>query len=134
MDDDDEFGFDDALDVLDALPANTLQQLERDAFLSTQQQSENHPNRGLRGHVTAQNDAAGRARNPPSDYGLDDEEIVDLDALPQAVQQEYNQWPQQPRIVDRRPSAYHPGGAQSQYVMVQPPGDVEELQKRLLEV
>ena len=116
MDEDDEFGFDD--DALDALPDVALQQLERDAFLSTQAQAQARK-------------SVSNAR-PPSDYGLDDEEVVDLDAFPQDVQQ-FSQWPQQARFVDRSAIKFR-GGGDSQVDPGQPSVDVTELQRYVFEV
>lgn len=92
--DDDEFGLDDALDDL---PDNDLDELERHAFLSTQQHSKAAVNRvGIRGLQQQEQEASFASdktlhpNRPPSDYGFDDEDIIDLDEQPFAVQQAYN--------------------------------------------
>lgn len=58
--DDDEFGF---ADDLDSLPANTLRDIEAQAFLSTQLKA------------STQRPAA----DHDSDYGFDDEDVINLD-------------------------------------------------------
>jgi hypothetical protein len=93
-DDEDEFGFD---DDLDDLPENDLYQLERDAFLSTQRNPSNlalSPAHGKNARIqhapeSYESDRTLQPNRPPSDYGLDDEDIIDLDNQPLAVQQAY---------------------------------------------
>jgi len=138
----DEFDFDD--DALDALPATTLDELERDALLSTQ-----HPQSWVaaaastrQGRGAWQQDmdgrapasAAGGAARPPSDYGFDDEDIINLDEQPLEVQRAYHDWSQHQRIVDLAP----PGPAQDASRVEGAEGhtqvDVVELQARLLQV
>jgi hypothetical protein len=94
-DDDDEFGLDDALDDL---PDDDLYELEREAFLSTQHVqnrshvlSTAHNLRHLANEDSFASDKTLLPNNPPSDYGFDDEDIIDLDEQPPAVQQAYNQ-------------------------------------------
>lgn len=81
-------------DDLDALPANALNELEQRAFHSTQQKittdllhdtlqhtSQSAPGRGFQQHVNVQQTAGRTAdfESPSSDYGFDDEDVIDLD-------------------------------------------------------
>jgi hypothetical protein len=94
-DDDDEFDLDDALDDLQD---DDLVELEREAFLSTQRNQDpghvlnNAQNlRHFKNEDSFASDRTLQPNKPPSDYGFDDEDIIDLDAQPLAVQQAYNQ-------------------------------------------
>lgn len=82
--DDDDFDFSD--DALDQLPANTLQQLEQDALLSTQlpQKKASLPLESRNGLSTQALVPPVRGQHlapspPSSDYGFDDEDVIDLD-------------------------------------------------------
>jgi hypothetical protein len=94
-DDDDEFDLDDALDDLQD---DDLVELEREAFLSTQR-NKNHDHvlndaqnlRHFKNEDSFASDKTLQPNKPPSDYGFDDEDIIDLDEQPLAVQQAYNQ-------------------------------------------
>lgn len=97
----DEFDFDD--DPLDALPANALDELERDALLSTQCPGTT----SIWQQNVLQRAPAGIVR-PPSDYGFgddDDDDIINLDEQPLEVQRAYDSWSQHQRIVDLVPTA-----------------------------
>jgi hypothetical protein len=108
--DDDEFGLDDALDDL---PDNDLYELERHAFLSTQRHSnvaiDNVQNRRQQQgelHESVDSNRTLQPDRPPSDYGFDDEDIIDLDEQPYAVQQAYNnKGPTYAGFVDQQDSA-----------------------------
>ena len=120
----DEFDFD--CDPLDTLPANALNELERDALLSTQ----HHRTASKHERATA---GVGR---PLSDYGFDDDDddIINLDEQPPEVQRAYNNWSQHQRIVDLVPTGpaqetSHVGEAEGH-----PRTSTAELQARVLQV
>lgn len=196
-DDDDEFGLD--ADILDALPDNALEQLERDAFQATQGQGRpnvpnlskasinpvyrppkstnnpayrpptsssnpafrppkstaNPPYRSTRPIVREQiQDSYGSDRTlqrnqesytsdrtiqpnrPPSDYGLDDEDVIDLDEQPYAVSQGHNQAPNYSRLAGQQPQIQQHEIVEDSFIT----GDdntqanVAELQQRILQV
>lgn len=72
--DSDEYEFDD--DAFDQLPANALQQLEREAFLNTQR-----PKDGLQERI-AVNDASRLGQEVEFDYEYDEDDVIDLNAEP----------------------------------------------------
>ena len=119
-----EFDFDD--DPLNALPANALNALERDALLSTQRP----PTASIWRQNVHERAPTGTAR-PPSDYGFDDDDdddIINLDEQPLEVQRAYDSWSQHQRIVDLVPTVPaqetgHEGGH----------SDIVELQARVLQ-
>lgn len=102
MEDDDEFGSDGGFEDL---PANTLAQLEQDAFRSTQcnlapVSRRNNRDSGYytfvepaRSFTFGGSDDPSTRGQPPLEYGIEEEEVVDLDDLPQEVQQQLSQWP-----------------------------------------
>lgn len=138
----DEFDFDD--DALDELPANTLNELEHNAFLSTQHHKPSVANAqpGVNGRDQwAQNKngsvaggAVQAADRLPSDYGLDDEDIINLEEQPLEIQQAYDEWSQHQQIVDRVTPAPAREDIQMQDVAGWPHVDVLELQERVLKV
>jgi hypothetical protein len=79
-DDDDEYGFSDP--DLDYLPIDTLQEFETNALRATQQPQDHHYHdyRDYRdNHDHYQNHRQASPATPESDYGLDDDQVVDLD-------------------------------------------------------
>lgn len=138
IDDDDEFGLDDALDDLQD---NDLYQLEHNALLSTQH------NRAVLNNVQKQrlvnqdsfaSDRTLVANRPPSGYGLNDEDVIDLDEQPFAVQQAYNQGNKYNRFhhQQQRDADYgaEVGDDSYQTAMEDPQVDVAGLQALLLQV
>lgn len=194
-DDDDEFGLD--ADILDALPDNALEQLERDAFQATQgrpnvpdlgrpsinpayrppkstsslayrpptsstnsafrppKSTGNPPYRPPRPIVRQQNqDSYGSDRTlqknqesytsdrtvqpnrPPSDYGLDDEDVIDLDEQPYDVSQGRNQAPNYSRLAGQQPQIQQHEMVEDSFMTGDdnPQANVAELQQRILQV
>ena len=147
-DDDDEFGLDDALDEL---PSNALYELERDAFLSTQQQKAagntatnvaqyNKSGRSwqLQKQDSFASDRTVQANRPPSDYGLDDEDVIDLDEQPYAVQQAYSDIPTYGGLLQEEHGYlqnHDSNGVDSfRTAAEQPQVNIAELQERILQV
>lgn len=138
----DDFDFDN--DALDDLPANALNELEHNAFLSTQHarspvakaqarvdekgQWAQHNNSSVAGAAVQATDRA------PSDYGVDDEDIINLEEQPLEVQQAYDQWSQRQRIVDRLTSAPGREDSHMQDASGRPGVDILDLQERVLKV
>ncbi|KAI9669297.1 MAG: hypothetical protein M1831_000332 [Alyxoria varia] len=97
MDDD---SFDDT--DFDQLPPNTLQELEQRARFSTQQKAPQlFPNASSLQPIAERNNVPNEngesfAEDPPSDYGLDDEDVIDLDAQPPAANPSFPQRPVRP--------------------------------------
>ena len=117
----DEFGLDD--DPLDGLPANALNELERDALLLTQCP---HP-----ASIWQQN----VHKRAPSDYGFDDndDDIINLDEQPPEVQRAYDKWSQHQRIVDIVPTALAQETGNEGEAEGHPQADLVELQARVLQ-
>jgi hypothetical protein len=158
IDDDDEFGLDDSL--LDDVPDIALEQLERDAFQATQgrpnvkrppinsqyrppKSTNNPPYRPPRPIARQQNQQSyASQRNvqqparPPSDYGIDDEDIIDLDAQPYAVSQDYVQVPSYSRLAGQQPAIQQHELVEDSFMTGddQPQVSVAELQQRILQV
>jgi hypothetical protein len=144
-DDDDEFGLDDALDDL---PDDDLYELEREAFLSTQHHQHHQPRnhalssvRNLRHLPDEESFASDKTllpNNPPSDYGLDDEDIIDLDDQPPAVQQAYNKALTHTGYIGKQesPNPYEGAPEAESYraKAEEPHADVAALQAALLKV
>jgi hypothetical protein len=136
----DDFDFDD--DALDELPENTLNELEHNAFLSTQHASPPVARLQTRGNgrslwpgnqfLPETRPPARPVSRPPSDYGLDDEDVINLEEQPLSVQQAYEEWSQSQRIVQRVPEvsvqARIEGGSE------QPQVDMLKLQQQVLQV
>jgi hypothetical protein len=120
----DEFDFD--YDPLDTLPANALNELERDALLSTQ-----YPRTASIWQQNVHERAPAGAGRPLSDYGFDDDDddIINLDGQPPEVQRAYNNWSQHQRIVDLVPT----GPTQVGEAEGHPRADIAELQARVLQ-
>jgi len=136
----DDFDFDD--DALDELPENTLNELEHNAFLSTQQASRPGARLHTRGNgrslwsgnqfLPETRRPARPVSRPPSDYGLDDEDVINLEEQPLSVQQAYEEWSQSQRIVQGVPEVHvhanvEDGGERSQM-------DMLKLQQQVLQV
>lgn len=156
-DDEDEFGLDDSL--LDDIPQNALDQLERDAFRATQGQpnvkkstnnpsfrpprsTNNPPYRPPRPIIRQQNqesfasERTVQPNRPPSDYGLDDEDIIDLDEQPYAVSQDYIQVPNYSRLAGQQPQIQQHDTVEHSFITAveHPQVNVAELQQRILQV
>ncbi|QDS71023.1 hypothetical protein FKW77_008049 [Venturia effusa] len=194
-DDDDEFGLD--ADILDALPDNALDQLERDAFQATQgrpplptvtrpsinpayrppkstsnlayrpptssnnpafrppKSTANPPYRPPRPIVRQQNqesfasdrtvqrdhesynsDRALQPNRPPSDYGLDDEHVIDLDEQSYAVSQSHNQTLNYSRLAGQQPQVQQHEIVEDSFMAGHEnlQGNVAELQQRILQL
>ncbi|RDI82920.1 hypothetical protein Vi05172_g7277 [Venturia inaequalis] len=194
-DDDDEFGLD--ADILDALPDNALEQLERDAFQATQgrpnisngtrpsinpayrppkstnslayrpptsssnpafrppKSTANPPYRPPRPIVRQQNqdsyasdrtlqrdqesytsDRTVQPNRPPSDYGLDDEDVIDLDEQPYAVSQGHNQAPNYSRLAGQQPQIQQHEIVEDSFMIGDdnPQANLAELQQRILQL
>jgi hypothetical protein len=115
-DDDDEFDLDDALDDLQD---DDLVELEREAFLSTQRNLNNshvlnnsQRLRHFKNEDSFASDKTLQPNKPPSDYGFDDEDIIDLDEQPLAVQQAYHQGSAYNAYLGKQESHTLYGGAQ----------------------
>jgi hypothetical protein len=157
IDDDDEFGLDDSL--LEALPENALDQLERDAFRATQgrpnvkkstnnpsykppKSTNNPPYRPPRPVIRQQNqdsfasDRTVQPNRPPSDYGLDDEDIIDLDEQPYSVLQQYTQGPNYSRLAGQQAQIQQHDVVEDSFMTADehPQVNVAELQQRILQV
>lgn len=156
-DDDDEFGLDDSL--LDDIPDIALVQLERDAFQATQGRSNvkrttnnpsyrppkstnNPPYRPPRPILRQQNqesfasERTVQSDRPPSDYGLDDEDVIDLDDQPYAVSQGHNQVPNYSRLAGQQPQIQQHELVEDSFMTADehPQVNVAELQQRVLQV
>jgi hypothetical protein len=147
-DDDDEFGLDSCL--LDALPDNALEQLERDAFRATQRQPDvksRPPNRHAveyqhrqplqpRNQESFGSDRTIQPNRPPSDYGFDDEDVIDLDEQPYSVQQGYSQAPNYSRLAGQEAQLQRNHVDEDSFMTAaeHPPVNVTELQERVLQV
>lgn len=72
----------------------------------------------------------------PSDYGLDDEDVIDLDDQPYAVSQSHNQVPNYSRLAGQQPQIQQHEIAEKSFMTADenPQVNVAELQQRILQV
>jgi hypothetical protein len=148
IDEDDEFGSDGAFDDL---PPNTLLQLEQQASQFAQpgprpvsahnantRQAVNQKAWQSQNQGSFQSDRTVQPNNRREEYGYDDEDIIDLDQDPYAIQQPYNQGPTLAGRLQHEAQAAHT--ANNHAALPAPQGSarddasITDLQARILQV